>query len=191
MNKGRMKFMKKIFGVFFTLLVTVSVCYTQNHKGLMASENAYAIGNKISGRIGDLQRNDRFYIYTNSYPFRVVDYVNTGGIFHQDAFALCEQSIGNITWTETYGNIYTSQSNYRELFKQLNAQTDNRDKEIMDVYIKQIDSYSGPALPDINDNIPANENPYFIGIPMLSMLFGHFGNYAQSIINNHDLESMY
>ena len=156
------------------------------NKSLSASQTAYTSGGEISGRVGDLQSRDKFYIFTNTYPFQTVSNDSDRGIL-----ALSDVAIGSITWTEKYGNPYASQSNYRDYVKSLNEAIDQRDVDkLLNRYSDRMTLGTNSVIRDLN-NIPGDEQPYFIGTTFYYMYCGDLGVTGRNMAASINLEPFF
>ena len=151
---------KKLIITCITLMSVLSFGFFYkelNAAGLSSS------GGIISGNLGPLKAGNRFYIYTNNYPFVVVG--NDAGASNLGTLALTDEALGSILWDS--GSNYYSSSRYRVFIQDMNRTIDSRD---VNTIIKE---FVKPNLPDLATNyythdlnaLPSNEMPYFIGAP--------------------------
>ncbi len=126
---------KKVL-VPLVIMIGAITCLGLHNYQMKAASN-YLVGGNVNGRIGPLQQYDKFYIYTNSYSFKVVNNTTYGTL------ALSDIPIGNIKWTdEAWTNEATpaaclySKSNVRKLIQSLNSSMDVRDKNVLNQYVK-------------------------------------------------------
>ena len=172
---------KKVL-VPLVIMIGAITCLGLHNYQMKAASN-YLVGGNVNGRIGPLQQYDKFYIYTNSYSFKVVNNTTYGTL------ALSDIPIGNIKWTdEAWTNEATpaaclySKSNVRKLIQSLNSSMDVRDKNVLNQYVKPtITSNTQFFSKDLN-SLPSNDMPYFIGNFALQAFVGIFGSDVQNII---------
>lgn len=171
---------KKVFIGLIFMVASLSITFIFYNHSLNAA-SGYLVGGNINGRVGPLQKYDKFYIYTNQYSFKVVNN-NTRG-----TLALSDIPIGNITWTDESAsdlmNSYRySKSNYYKMIQSMNQSIDNRDKRILSEYVKPQLQGTDDTVKDFN-NIPSDAMPYFIGNPFLQISYGAFGSDIQNLIS--------
>ena len=174
---------KKIGIMAMSFIGLISASYIFYNYQMSAAGYNYTSGGEVSGTVGDLQSEDKFYIFTNTYPFRTVSSDGSRGIL-----ALSDEAIGSITWTDTYGDPYVTNSNYRKLVKSLNDDIDIRDKnKLLNRHENKLYMSGNDVLEDLN-NIPVEESAYFIGTPNYYMYYGDFGATASSILVSLNLK---
>ena len=70
LGKGCMVMWKRIIIACMTLMSAVLIGYHHYHTNISAA--TMASGGAVTGNLGPLKAGDRFYIFTNNYPFVVV-----------------------------------------------------------------------------------------------------------------------
>ncbi len=172
---------KRIIIACITLMSAVLIGYHHYHTNISAATTAS--GGAVTGNLGPLKAGNRFYIFTNNYPFVVAG--NDQGSSNMGTLALSDVAIDNILW-DNGSNLYSS-SRYRRVIQGLNNTIDSRDvNDIIKEYVK-------PHIPDVAGNtftvdlnaLPSNEMPYFIGTPYFMVVRNTITGVTVSEIDNY------
>ena len=178
---------KRIIIACMTLMSAVLIGYHHYHTNISAA--TMASGGAVTGNLGPLKAGDRFYIFTNNYPFVVVG--NDQGTSNMGTLALSDVAIDNILWDN--GSNFYSLSRYRRVIQGLNNTIDSRDvNDIIKEFVK-------PYIPDVAGNLyttdlnslPANEMPYFIGTPFFMVIRNTIPGVTISEVENYSISGVW